>query len=246
MSILRTSIRCCIDIACLLVAGMVSAQAPDSMVVGDFSNAALGNNVPNGWKPLTFKRIKQHTIYSVEKDEDRHVIKAQANHSASGLVNNVSIDLREYPFIEWRWKVSNLIDKGNPREKAGDDYPARIYITFAQDQNKLSFTDKIARKLSGQDIPHSGLNYIWDNKTPINTIIPNAYTDRLRMITIESGSDKLNQWQTETRNVLEDYRKAFGAEPPLISGVAIMTDTDNTEAAATAWYGDIRFKKSGQ
>jgi hypothetical protein len=43
--------------------------------------------------------------------------------------------------------------------------------------------------------------------------------------------------------VLEDYRKAFGAEPPLMAGIAIMTDADNTEESATAWYGDIRFKK---
>lgn len=220
-----------------------TAQAPDTIAVGDFSRASIGDTLPTGWKPLTFKRIKQHTQYSVAKDDNRNVIKAQSNQSASGLVKNVSIDLREYPVMEWRWKIANLIDKGDPQQKAGDDYPARIYLIFGQDQNKLSFTDKIARKLSGQDIPHSGLNYIWDNKTPVGTILPNAYTDRLRMLVVQSGGDKLNQWQTETRNVLEDYRKAFSAEPPLISGVAIMTDTDNTNESATAWYGDIRFKK---
>jgi hypothetical protein len=29
----------------------------------------------------------------------------------------------------------------------------------------------------------------------------------------------------------------------MISGVAIMTDTDKTDEAATAYYGDIVFKK---
>jgi Protein of unknown function (DUF3047) len=222
------------------------AQAPEAMLIGDFSRLSVGDNLPTDWKPLTFKRIKQHTIYSVVKDEERSVIKAQSNQSASGLVREVSIDLRDHPIIEWRWKVANLIDKGNPHHKGGDDYPARIYITFFQDQDKLGFADKIARKIAGHDIPHSGLNYIWDNKTPIGNILTNAYTDRLRMITVESGSDKLNLWQTEQRNVLDDYRKAFGAEPPLISAIAIMTDSDNTEESATAWYGDIRFKKIAQ
>jgi Protein of unknown function (DUF3047) len=229
-----------------IFAPMAFAQAPDAVLVGDFSRAAVGDSVPSEWKPLTFKRIKQHTLYSVVKDNERNVIKALSNHAASGLVKSVSIDLHEYPIIEWRWKVANVIDKADPRRKDGDDYPARIYLIFGQDQNKLSFTDKLARKLSGQDIPHSGLNYIWDNKTPIGTSFPNAYTDRLRMWVVQSGGDKLNQWQTETRNVLEDYRKAFGAEPPLISGVAIMTDTDNTGEEATAWYGDIRFKKAAR
>ena len=63
------------------------------------------------------------------------------------------------------------------------------------------------------------------------------------MIVVESGAGKLNQWVSEERNVHEDYVKAFGEEPPLISGVAIMTDTDNTGESATAYYGDIQFTK---
>jgi hypothetical protein len=247
MIIFRSYFPFCISIISVFALSTISlAQTPDTMLIGNFASAAVGNNLPAEWKPLTFMRIKQHTIYSVVADEDRNVIKAQSNDSASGLVNHTTIDLREYPIIEWRWKVANVISKGDPQHKEGDDYPARIYITFAQDQSKLSFTDKVARKISGQDIPHSGLNYIWDNKTPIGKIMPNAYTDRLRMLVVQSGGEKLNQWQTEQRNVLEDYRKAFGAEPPLISGVAIMTDTDNTNETATAWYGDIRFKKSAK
>jgi hypothetical protein len=41
--------------------------------------------------------------------------------------------------------------------------------------------------------------------------------------------------------VLADYRRIFGEEPGAVDAVAIMTDTDNTGASATAWYGDIRF-----
>jgi len=41
----------------------------------------------------------------------------------------------------------------------------------------------------------------------------------------------------------EDYKQAFGKEPPMISGIAIMTDTDNTGESATAYYGDILLKK---
>ncbi len=63
------------------------------------------------------------------------------------------------------------------------------------------------------------------------------------MIVVESGSAKLNTWVAETRNVYEDYKRAFGEEPPMISGVAIMTDTDNTGESAEAFYGDIVFKK---
>jgi hypothetical protein len=64
------------------------------------------------------------------------------------------------------------------------------------------------------------------------------------MIVVESGESKLNQWVTEERNLYEDYKKAFSHEPPIISGVAIMTDTDNTGESAIAYYGDILFKRT--
>jgi hypothetical protein len=74
-------------------------------------------------------------------------------------------------------------------------------------------------------------------------MVPNPYTDRVMMFVVESGEAKLNQWVVEERNIYEDYKKAFGEEPPMISGVAIMTDTDNTGESVTAYYGDIVFKK---
>jgi hypothetical protein len=36
--------------------------------------------------------------------------------------------------------------------------------------------------------------------------------------------------------------KAFGKKPPMISGVAIMTDSDNTGESAISYYGDIVFE----
>jgi hypothetical protein len=74
-------------------------------------------------------------------------------------------------------------------------------------------------------------------------MVPNPYTDRVIMIVIESGETRLDEWIIEERNVYEDYMKAFGENPPKISGVAIMTDTDNTKESAVAYFGDIVFKK---
>lgn len=64
----------------------------------------------------------------------------------------------------------------------------------------------------------------------------------LALETVKTNRDRLLAWVTETRNVYEDYKRAFGKDPPMISGVAIMTDTDNTGESATAHYGDIVFK----
>ncbi len=223
------------------------AFSSDVIEVGKFSAAATGDKLPPDWKPLAFKKIEKHTTYTLVKDDDTVVVKAVAKASASGLTREIKINPKEYPVVQWRWKVNNILKKGDVKRKDGDDYPARIYITFKYDPSKLSFAAKAkyetVKLLYGQYPPHGAINYIWESKAPVGTMVPNPYTDRVIMIVVESGEAKLNQWMKEERNIYEDYKKAFKEEPPVISGVAIMTDTDNTGESATAFYGDIVFKK---
>ncbi len=138
-----------------------------------------------------------------------------------------------------------VLSQGDVTQKTGDDYPARIYITFAYDASKLGIAERIkyqaARLLYGEDPPTGALTYIWANKAPVGTLVPSPYTDRAQMIVLQSGSTKRMQWVEEKRNVYNDYRMAFGHAPPHIASVALMTDTDNTGETVTAYYGDILF-----
>lgn len=224
------------------------SQTSSVLEVGMFSKEKAGEGLPAGWKPLTFKKIERHTDYRLVKDGDTVVVKAIANGSASGLIREIRIDPNEYPIVQWRWKVGTILKKADVTKKEGDDYPARIYITFEYDPSKLNFFEKMkyetVRLFYGQYPPLAAINYIWDSRAPVGTIVPNPYTSRAMMIVVESGESEINQWVCEERNVLEDYRKAFGEAPSMISGVAIMTDTDNTGEAATAYYGDVVFKKA--
>ncbi len=233
----------------LLLAPLSAAysQSPSVLEVGIFSRGSPGEGFPTGWKPLTFKKIEKHTAYTLVKDGETVVVKAESHASASGLVREIRIDPNEYPIVQWRWKVANILKKADVRKKEGDDYPARIYITFEYDSSKLTFFEKTkyeaVRVLYGQYPPLAAINYIWESHAPVGTVVANPFTNRAMMIVVESGAEKVNQWICEERNVLEDYKKAFGGTPPKISGVAIMTDTDNTGESATAYYGDIFFRK---
>lgn len=231
-----------------LLSRTVHAQADAVLEVGKFSVAAPGTEFPENWKPLTFPKIKRHTAYTLIREGDNVVVKAESEASSSGLTREISIDPKQFPVVQWQWKVSNLLKKSDVARKDGDDYPARLYITFAYDPSKVGLFEKAkyetARLLYGQYPPLGALNYIWDSHAAKGTIVPNPYTERAMMIIMESGAMDLNRWITEERNVYEDYKAAFGEEPSLISGVAIMTDTDNTGESATAFYGDIVFKKT--
>jgi len=252
-------ISCFIDIViifpalliCFLTSPLkIHAQSQTVVEVGRFSAATVGDTLPPDWKPLTFKKIEKHTIYTLLKDNSTAVVKAVAEASASGLTREIKINPKEYPVVQWRWKVTNILKKGDVHRKEGDDYPARIYITFEFDASKLGFFEKVKyetiKLLYGQYPPLGAINYIWESKAPVGTMVPNPYTNRVMMFVVESGPSKLNQWVNEERSIFEDYKKAFGQEPPMISGIAIMTDTDNTGESATAYYGDIVFKKEGK
>lgn len=226
---------------------LLGAEPPETVAIGAFSVATPDGPWPDGWKPLTFPKIPRHTTYRLVKDGDRVAVKAASRASSSGLTKEILIDPKEYPIIQWQWKVSNILKAGDVSKKEGDDYPARIYVTFQYDSAKVGLFGKAkyeaAKLIYGQYPPLGAINYIWESRAPVGTIVPNPYTDQVHMIVVESGPAKLNTWMTEERNVYEDYKRAFGQEPPMISGVAIMTDTDNTGESAYAYYGDIVFKK---
>jgi Protein of unknown function (DUF3047) len=227
-----------------------SARAePSVLEVGRFSAAAEGAVLPPSWQPLEFKKIPRHTSYSLVRSDGVVVVRASSEASASGLVRRMRIDPRQYPVVQWRWKVEGLLEKGDVSSKKGDDYPARIYITFEYDPSRLGLFDKArfeaVRLLYGEYPPFAAITYIWEGHAPLGTIVPNAYTDRVKMIVVESGSARVGRWVSERRDLLADYRAAFGDEPPEISGVAIMTDTDNTGESVTAYFGDIVFLLAG-
>ena len=226
------------------------AEPVDQLLIGTFSQAQPGDPIPSGWEPLTFEKIPKHTEYELVRNGEQIAIKATSKESSSGLTKEVSIDPKEYPIVQWKWKIENILENGDVTQKSGDDYPARIYITFEYNSKGVGFLEKAkyeaAKLIHGQYPPIGAITYIWESKSPTGIIVPNPYTDRVKMIVVESGAKRLHEWITEERNVYEDYKKAFGEEPPKISGVAIMTDTDNTRESAIAYYGDIVFKKSEQ
>lgn len=235
--------RTLVAVAALLAA---SVGAAAEVEVGTFSHAQPGVAPPDGWHPLSFARIAHHTSYRLVADDGVTVVRADADASAAGLIRRLDVDPARYPLLAWRWKVAGVVESADATRREGDDYAARIYVAFKYDPQRVSWFDRakyaLIRLIYGEYPPHAAINYVWDNRLAPGTVLPSAYTDRVQMIVVRSGDADANRWIAEERNVLEDYRRAFGEAPPPVSGVAIMTDTDDTGAKATAWYGDIVFR----
>jgi Protein of unknown function (DUF3047) len=186
--------------------------------VGQFSQGDM-----HGWQP---KRFAGETHYSLVNDHGRHVLRAVSHASASGLYRQVHINLARTPYLHWSWKVGNVLGHADERTRRGDDYAARVYVVFS---GGLLFWRTRA------------IDYVWSSNQPVGSVWPNAFTSHVRMVAVESGPARIGRWMDERRDVRADYRRMFGADPGPVDAVAIMTDTDNTGLAATAWYGDIWF-----
>ena len=226
---------------------LLAESAAPEFVVDRFSGETEPGGVPKGWKELKFSKIPKRTVYSVEGKDGQFWVKAVSQASASGILKEVGLDPKEYPVLSWRWKVDGLLKSSDPRRKSGDDYPARVYVAFEYDPAKATLWEKAkygaAKLVYGKYPPKGALNYVWDTRTPKGTELDNPYTDRAKMIIVESGPGSVGKWVSEERNVYQDYKRLFGEEPPRIAFVAMMTDTDNTGESATAYYDDLVFRK---
>ncbi len=203
-----------------MVGALTVGAMGDVIVIDDFEGGLRAQ-----WEEKVFEG---RTVYTVVTENGNHVLRADSRASASGLIFRIDYDVKEYPILTWRWKVENILEKGDETRKDGDDYAARVYVVF----------------------PHwfpprtRSINYIWANKLPQGEHVPNPYFRNAVMVAVQSGEEGIGRWHTERRNVLEDYRLIFGADPPLAGAVAIMTDTDNTGESATAFYDDIRLERN--
>lgn len=202
-----------------------------------------------GWKQRPLSKLKSDTRYQVKTDGKSSILHASADNSASLYATLLPTPLPVPASISWRWKTDALIPGADNRDKSREDAPLRVIVAFDGDRATLPQAEqkryRRAEALFGQAPPYAILMYIWSNKGPLNSVITSAHTSQVKMIPVAAGSAGLGQWQTLKRNLAADYQRAFGAAPGPVLGVAVMTDTDNTDAKAEADYADIRFECGG-
>jgi hypothetical protein len=191
--------------------------------VGRTNELAVSNFELDGLKGWTPKIFEGKTDYSLAKENGRVVVRATSHAAASCLVKQIKFNPAEYRYLRWSWKIENIIESGDEKNKAGDDYAARLYVVFPG----YFFWQTRA------------INYIWANRLPKGKSIPNAYTAQAMMVAVESGPSLAGSWVDEERDILSDFKRLFGEEPKETTAIAIMTDTDNTGESAVAWYGNI-------
>jgi len=217
-----------------------------SMTASAGNTIHLGFNNLSEWEQLNFPKIKTHSRYSIIQENGKNILQCESNASASGLILKKTFNIYTYNKLKWKWKISNVYNNADPKKKSGDDFPIRIYIIFKYNPDKATLFEKTkyntAKLIYGEYPPHSSVNYVWSSKVIPERMITSPYTGRVKLILLQKGNEKLNMWVTEEVNILEDYRKAFGENPPETASLAIMNDSDNTGESAKSFVEWIEVK----
>ena len=238
-----------IALACL-TACCVSVGATSGSVVAPCEPRNLGfDRSEVGWTHQPLSKLKRDTVYTLVQNEGRTVLRGAADRSASAYVAFLKAATAVPAALSWRWKTDALVPGADNRDKAREDAPLRVIVAFDGDHATLPEAEKTrfkrAKNLSGKDLPYAMLMYIWSDQVEVESLIPSAHTSQVKMLVVASGTRGLGNWQSVRRDVAQDYRRAYGAEPGPVLGVAVMTDTDNTGKKAVGEYADIRFECTG-
>ncbi len=225
----------------------VFAMAADTIVA--FSSAPPGASLPPGWSilPLPNRKVPD---FRLVRDAGVTVLHVHSESAVGSALFRMHADPGATPRLTWRWKVDHALVKARLGAKEGDDFAARVYVSFDLPLESLPLADRvamgIARLVYGPDLPAATICYVWDNHVPVGTTAWSPYTDRMRMVVLQSGNVHAGEWMRESRDVDADFRAAFGASwkgpTPAIIGVAVSSDTDQTQESADAWFGDLRLE----
>ena len=212
----------------LLAVGSLAGAQTDRIAVEDWSTQPQGKRgIPAGWQGQNWGSPKHDFV--VEAESPNRVLHLRSDDDSSTISKEVKVDVKQYPILEWRWKVVLLPKAGDARRKETDDEAAQLYVTFPR------FPSAVRSRVIG---------YIWDSTAPVGAIFRSQKVSTITFVVVRSGDADRGRWVTETRNVLEDYKRIYGEAPgEEVGGISISINSQNTNARAESYFGEILFRK---
>ncbi len=222
---LPSSIRALTGIVCLALLPLCAVKDPlwaqqnAEGRWGDFQD-----NWRHHWNER--KLDNRSTRYEVVIEDGERVLRASSDRSASALFHALEVRVTGTGRISWRWKVEGTLPNNQrEREKAGDDYAARLFVIFGE-------------ATLGPET--EAICYVWAANEPVGSVYENPYISTVATVVVETGNEHAGEWVAEERDFVEDFRSIFGKEPGVLSAVAIMVDTDDTGMSTTTYFDEIR------
>ena len=195
--------------------------AADQLVIADFSSAVDASGVPAGWE---VKEKSGKADFAVVKDDGVAALRLRSANTSFSLQKEVHVNLKQYPVLTWKWKITKLPQGGDFRKSKTDDQAAQLFVAFTKTKSIVYIWDTSAQR---------GL---MEDTSPVPFM-------HVKVVVVRSGPAETGKWTTETRNVYEDYKKLFGEEPPAVSGMRLQINSQHTGTSAESYFANVTFNK---
>jgi len=198
-----------------------AGAAENRLVIADFSTGVDEKGVPHGWQ---IKEKSGKADFAVVKDGDLNAVRFRSANTSFSLQKEVKVDLRKFPVLTWKWKVTKLPVGGDFRKSQTDDQAAQLFLAFSKTK---------------------AIVYIWDTTAPQGTMGDAAvpWPMSIKTVVVRSGAADMGKWFTEVRNVYDDYKKLFGNEPMDVAGVRLQINSQHTGTSAESYFAEAVFTK---
>jgi hypothetical protein len=218
-----------------LAAGSLALAQPAGLVPLE---SAAGAAPPEPWRVVGLPKKFPLTGFELVEAAGERALRITTDGSYGNLVHAWQGPART---LQWRWRLERPLAAADLRSKQGDDVALKVCLLFDLPLSALPFGERttlaLARAVSGEALPAATLCYVWDTRLPVGTLLPNAYSERVRYLVLSSGPP-VPGWQSHRRDVAADFLRAFGhesAQVPPLSAVAVGADADNTRGSSLGW-----------
>ena len=235
------------SIFCALVLAAGAAAAQPAATVPPFSAMATGQpaapwriaGLPGQKPPLT--------QFSIQPQDGRQALQVITRASYGNLVlDTPGLRLAPGSQLRWSWSLERGLTRSDLRTRDGDDVALKVCVLFDMPLDGLPLGERtrmrMARSISGEHLPAATLCYVWDRLLPVGTLLPNAFSPRVRYLVAASGEPAPGPWARVERQPAGDFLRAFGQEatavPPVLA-IVVGGDADNTGGQSVGWVGDV-------
>jgi hypothetical protein len=213
---------------------MAAANALAQPALAPLGGPSAGPAPP--WREVLLPRQSlPRTRFAIVELDGQRALRIDSAGSYGNLVHELTMPAGAAPVLSWRWRLERAIDGATLQRKAGDDAALKVCVLMDAPLDGIPFFERqqlrLARLLSGEPLPAATLCYVWDPALVAGSVLPNAYTRRMRWWVLQGGDGPLGSWREERRELRADVLRAFGdelTELPRITAVLVGADADNT------------------
>ncbi|MEI2814710.1 MAG: DUF3047 domain-containing protein [Burkholderiaceae bacterium] len=218
-----------------------NAQADELSSFETTTNA----KVPAPWQyvALPERYAKPLTTIDVQTVDGKKALRLLADKSWGTVAHPWSGAAKTMTF---QWRLDKALTQASFKGKATEDTALKVCASFDMPDDRIPSGErtlfKLAQFFSKEKLPTATLCYVWANLEAIGTIHNSPTTARVRYMVLDTGAQSLKTWKQHTRNVANDFLKAFGAESktvPAITAIIVGADADNTNDNSLGYVADL-------